>query len=255
MTNRLMMSVAAAALITGTGFVYAQGTGGGMSQGGAVSQSAPSSSPMNHETGGASGTKGSESDEMKGAPAEKMEGGKNQRAQDGSMGQKSKSTSSEMNEGARGGTKDGTKGGAKDLKAERPDSKTNSAQSREGMNSKEGMPKEGMSKESTSAQSRSGSNESRTTGNAATSATAAPPAEKRSEIASAIKSEKVEEVTHVNFNIAVGTAIPAEVRFHPLPARIVEIYPEWRGYDFILVNGRYIIVRPQTREIVYIIEG
>ena len=49
--------------------------------------------------------------------------------------------------------------------------------------------------------------------------------------------------------------MPATVRFHPLPPRIVEIYPEWRGYEVILVHGRYIIVRPQTHEIVYIIEG
>jgi hypothetical protein len=59
----------------------------------------------------------------------------------------------------------------------------------------------------------------------------------------------------VNFNISVGTAVPASVHFHPLPPRIVEIYPEWRGYEVILVHGRYVIVRPQTREIVYIIEG
>jgi hypothetical protein len=35
----------------------------------------------------------------------------------------------------------------------------------------------------------------------------------------------------------------------------VEIYPEWRGYEVIFVHGQYVIVRPQTREIVYIIEG
>ncbi|WP_366521463.1 DUF1236 domain-containing protein [Tardiphaga sp.] len=95
----------------------------------------------------------------------------------------------------------------------------------------------------------------KTTGNAATSVAAAPPAEKRSEITTAIKQEKVEEVTNVNFNISIGTAVPASVRYHPLPPRIVEIYPEWRGYDFIVVRGKYIILRPQTREIVYIIEG
>jgi len=97
--------------------------------------------------------------------------------------------------------------------------------------------------------------DSKTTGNAPTSATAAPPAEKRTQITSAIKQEKVEEVTNVNFNLSIGTAVPAGVRYHPLPSRIVEIYPEWRGYDFILVHGRYIILRPQTHEIVYIIEG
>ena len=97
--------------------------------------------------------------------------------------------------------------------------------------------------------------DSKTTGNAATSATAAPPAEKRAQISSAIKQEKVEEVTNVNFNLSIGTAVPAGVRYHALPSRIVEIYPEWRGYDFILVHGRYIILRPHTHEIVYIIEG
>jgi hypothetical protein len=94
-----------------------------------------------------------------------------------------------------------------------------------------------------------------TTGNAATSATAAPPAEKRTQIVSAIRSEKIQETTNVNFNVSVGAVVPSTVRFHPLPPRIVEIYPEWRGYEVILVSGRYIIVRPKTHEIVYILEG
>jgi hypothetical protein len=105
------------------------------------------------------------------------------------------------------------------------------------------------------AETKPSTSDSKTTGNAATSATAAPPAEKRTQITSAIKQEKVEEVTNVNFNISIGTAVPAGVRYHPLPSRIVEIYPEWRGYEFILVHGRYIILRPHTHEIVYIIEG
>ena len=84
---------------------------------------------------------------------------------------------------------------------------------------------------------------------------AAPPPEKQTQIVSAIKSERIQETTNVNVNVSVGTVLPASVRFHPLPPRIVEIYPEWRGYEVVLVHGRYVIVRPQTREIVYIIEG
>jgi enoyl reductase-like protein len=105
------------------------------------------------------------------------------------------------------------------------------------------------------AESRPSALDSKTTRNAATTATAAAPAEKRTQIISAMKQEKVEEVTNVNFNVSIGTAVPAGVRYHPLPTRIVEIYPEWRGYDFILVHGRYVILRPHTHEIVYIIEG
>jgi hypothetical protein len=78
-----------------------------------------------------------------------------------------------------------------------------------------------------------------------TSATTAPPAEKRTRITSAIKQENVEEVANVNFNLSIGTAV-AGVRYYPMPARIVEIYPEWRGYDFILVHGKYIVLRPRT---------
>ncbi len=94
-----------------------------------------------------------------------------------------------------------------------------------------------------------------TTGAATSGSTAAPPAEKRTQIVSAIKQEKIEEVTNVNFTISIGTTVPSTVRYYPLPSRIVEIYPDWSGYDFILVRGQYIILRARTHEIVYIIEG
>jgi Protein of unknown function (DUF1236) len=107
------------------------------------------------------------------------------------------------------------------------------------------------------AQTKSGTDRNQTTtGNAATSATAAPPAEKRTQIVSAFKSERIEDVgSNVNVNVSIGTRLPDSVRFVPLPPRIVEIYPEWRGYDVVRIHGRYVIVRPETREIVYIIEG
>ena len=95
-----------------------------------------------------------------------------------------------------------------------------------------------------------------TSGSAGSSAkAAAPPPEKRSQIVSVIKSEKIKETTNVNFNISVGTRVPSTVTFYPIPTRVIEIYPEWSGYQVILVNGRYVIVRPETYEIVYIIEG
>jgi hypothetical protein len=92
-------------------------------------------------------------------------------------------------------------------------------------------------------------------GSSSSGAAAAPPPEKRTEIVSSIKQVKVEETTNVNFNISVGVRVPTTVRYHPLPPRIIELYPQWRGYQFILVRGRYIIIAPETHEIVYIIEG
>jgi hypothetical protein len=183
---------------------------------------------MNRDSGGSSGMKGAESNEG-------AKGGMNNAQSKEGMG-KDGSKNAQSKDGM---SKDGMK----------------DAQSKDGMSkdgAKNAQSKDGMSKDSTAAKDgKSGT----TTGNAATSATAAPPAEKRTQITSAIRSEKIQETTNVNFNISVGTRVPTSVRFHPLPPRIVEIYPEWRGYEVILVSGRYIIVRPETHEIVYIIEG
>src|SRR5260221_1458483 len=170
-------------------------------------------------------------------------------------GEKSKSMSSETE----------TKGG-KDMKAEGRDSKTgNTSAEQKGatdskgdrMNAQTKNPADSTKSQATdTTKSPATSTQSQTTtGNAATSAAFAPPAEKRTQIVSAIKTERIQETTNVNFNVTVGATVPANVRFHPLPARIVEIYPEWRGFEVILVHGRYVIVRPRTHEIVYIIEG
>jgi hypothetical protein len=256
MTNRFLISVAAAALIAGTGFANAQGTNReGGAAGGAATQSAPSSEraapsgAMNHDSGATKGAespgmKGSEKSGMKAESNEKMPAAKS--AQDTKMdpkGEKSKSMSSE-NDSAKGGMK------AEGSKTE--GSKAEGTKATEGTKTNGNMNAEGSKANGNmNAQTQNKT----TTGNAATSATAAPPAEKRTQIVSAIKTEKIEETTNVNFNISVGATIPGTVRFHPLSPRIVEIYPEWRGYDVIFVHGQYIIVRPQTHEIVYIIEG
>jgi hypothetical protein len=44
------------------------------------------------------------------------------------------------------------------------------------------------------------------------------------------------------------------VTFHPLPAEIVTVYPEWRGYEFILVRDQIVVINPRTLEIVDVID-
>ena len=257
MTNRLLISAAVAALIAGTGFANAQGTGmsrEGTSGGAATQQTAPStggaaSGTMNRDSG-TSGMKGAESNEK--APSSKS-AQDTQSTKGENKGEKSKSMSSETQ----------TKG-SKDMKAEGRDKSGNmnaetkgAADSKSGkMNAQTQNPPGAKSGDmNAQTQSPAGAKSQTTTGSAATSAIAAPPPEKQTQIVSAIKTEKIQETTNVNFNISVGAVVPSTVRFHPVPARIVEIYPEWRGFEVILVLGRYVIVRPRTHEIVYIIEG
>jgi len=201
--------------------------------------------------GAETGTKGAEHGTKASDSTDKM-APPSKSAQDSNrmQGEKSKSMHSETDS-----TKDSAKG-SKEMKAEGRDSKTGTTtgQNREGQSGNMNAQTKGTT-DTKSGTAATDTKSQSTTGNAATSATAAPPAEKRTQIVSAIKSEKIQETTNVNFNVAVGTVVPSGVRFHPLPSRIVEIYPEWRGYEVILVHGRYVIVRPQTHEIVYIIEG
>jgi len=278
MTNRFLISAAVAALIAGTGFANAQGTGnqGTGNQGTGMSREAPSagstaqpsapssdrggsaSGTVHRDSGGAAGMKGAESTDTKrpdssGMKAsesnEKMPASKSAQDTKSPAGEKSKSMSSETE----------TTKGAKDMKAEGRDSKSGgmNAETKGATDSKSGTTNAQTKSpaDTTKSQATDTKSHTTTTGNAATTATVAPPAEKRTQIVSAIKSEKIQETTNVNFNISVGAVVPTSVRFHPLPPRIVEIYPEWRGYEVILVHGRYIIVRPQTHEIVYIIES
>ena len=231
-----MASVAIAALLAATGVAMAQGVNQGGAKGSdspaAVSPKAETAAPMN-----APAAKGAQS-----APDAKHVG---------DVKADGKPKTSEMAPATT----------AKDMKTSAPETKPTADSKRTGEMKPDGTTKAPASATTSkdlktpTAESKPSAPEGKTTGNAATSAVAAPPAEKRTQITSAIKQEKVEEVTNVNFNVSIGTVVPAGVRYHALPSRIVEIYPEWRGYEFILVHGRYVILRPRTHEIIYIIEG
>jgi hypothetical protein len=58
---------------------------------------------------------------------------------------------------------------------------------------------------------------------------------------------------NVNFDVRVGTRIPRSVHFVALPPDIVRIVPQYRGFNYFLVEDEIVIVDPHTLEIVAII--
>jgi hypothetical protein len=68
-----------------------------------------------------------------------------------------------------------------------------------------------------------------------------------------LRGSNAPRVTNVNFSVSVGTVIPASVHFVALPPVLVEIFPEWRGYDYIIVDDQIVILEPHTRKIVTIL--
>jgi hypothetical protein len=78
--------------------------------------------------------------------------------------------------------------------------------------------------------------------------------EKKRELHSAVAKLDVKPVTDVSFSVSVGTVVPRTVSLRPLPSTIVEIVPQYRGYDFFVVRDEVVIVEPHTHKIVDVIE-
>ena len=269
MTNRFLISAAAAALIAGTGFANAQGTGMNReapSAGSAAQQSAPSadrgapssSTPMNRDSaseskGGEHGMKSTQS-EQKSMGAEKsqrtedqMKGGKDMKAE-GREGRQDKNMKAEGKED-RGGMKAEQKGGPSGQTtgqgAAQRDQDTTQHRDQKAQGQQDRMNVQGQGAAGTS-------QSTTTTGQAGAAAKLS--SDQRTQITSVIKEQRVQS-TNVNVSLSVGTRIPRDVTFHTLPERVVTIYPEWRGFKFILVKEQIVIVDPNTYEIVAVLES
>ncbi len=219
----MMMSAAAAALVFTTGLAGAQGPGGG-SQG-----AAPNAPPAatSQPSGGAppSGGAMNRGDRPSASDATKSDGLKS--SQSGDRGQR---------EGAQPNQR------AQDTS---PDTKQPNA-------TKADTPSGTKSAPDKAAQDQKA--EPKTTGQAGAGSKIST--EQRTQIRTVIKQQNVKQTTNVNFSISVGTRVPrAGVSFYPLPAQIISIYPDWRGYEYFLVRDEIIVVNPRTLEIVAVLEA
>ncbi|QOZ53482.1 DUF1236 domain-containing protein [Bradyrhizobium arachidis] len=272
MLNRFMISVAALALVAGTGLANAQGTmknesGAGaqpmqhsQSSGGAAERGGSMGKESTHEkgtvgqAGGSSTMKSGASAEEKSSGAAKEEHSgremnknaaeeksgatKSQRMDQRAQGQQDKSKSMSQDT-SKSGAKD-----QKDMKAEgsKSGASTNNAENQKGTETRTNQSAQGKSSTST------------TVGQAGAGAKLST--EQRTQITSVIHEEHVRPVTNVNFSISVGTRIPREgIELHALPSRVVTIYPEWRTYKFVLVKEEIVIINPDTYEIVAVLNA
>jgi hypothetical protein len=72
----------------------------------------------------------------------------------------------------------------------------------------------------------------------------------RTRISESITRLNAKPVTNVNFSLSVGTIVPRDVHFQSLPADVVEIVPQYRGYNFVVVRDDIVIVEPSSYKIV-----
>jgi hypothetical protein len=239
--NKLMIAVATAALIAGTSAVFAQQQGG--APGGApAGQMAPKSTGGGQTTGqpATPGTVHNGTAETK--------GGKNATEERGEQIKPNRTGEAQPNRNRE------TTGQAP--QNERRENRT------EGNKATSGATEERRLDQNRATEERGRDNDrNRTTtgqgaapnkGNVAVNITA----EKRTQIHQVFTKERsAPRVDRVDFDLAVGTAVPRSVRFVSVPSTIIAIEPSWRGYDYFMVGEQIVIVDPRSMEIVAIIDA
>jgi hypothetical protein len=74
--------------------------------------------------------------------------------------------------------------------------------------------------------------------------------QQRSRVSQSFARLNVQPLRNVNFSVSVGTVVPRDVHLQTVPADIVEIVPQYRGYSFFAVRDEIVIVDPATYKIV-----
>jgi hypothetical protein len=264
--NRLLLAVAAAALIAGTGGTFAQqelNTGKEKAAPSTQTKPSPGAVPQSRSQQG-SGQQGgrlgqSEHSQTSGqAPAS---AGGNQPAVQRKAGEKVGEKAGELKAGEKAienkageTTRQNTGQTERTNRGDRERSTTGQAAPGE---RRENVERDRVQTDRDRVQG--GRNENRTTtegreGRSSTNVTVELSSEQRTRIHDVIIRERsAPRVANVEFSLEIGTRVPRTVRLLRVPISIIEIEPRWRGFEYFLVGDEIVIVDPNRMEIVAVI--
>ncbi len=254
--SRLLISAAAAALIAGASVAVAQQQE--QPRGVPAQKVAPKSptgeragEPANRAAPGRSATQQGAADSNRNSPVEQREGNKPNRARELQSGDRKETTGQapqNENRGRRETTGQAPQNERRDSDRKEPDRATdektrdqNRATGERGRNNERDRSTVGQG-----AAPSKGPNSS-------LSVNITP--EKRTRIHDVfIKERSTPRVDHVDFDLSVGTPVPRSVRVVAVPREIIEIEPQWRGYEYFMVGDQVVIVDPRSMEIVAVLD-
>jgi Protein of unknown function (DUF1236) len=237
MKTKLLVSVAMAALIAGTAGALAQeekgGAPAGAKPGAAQHQTAPAGAggAMQHsQTPGAAQLQGkpeggaAEQHSVQGGPAEERSNANAQRG-------------AQENQPGKAGVN------AQEHAQTQPGGKTEeNAQTQE----------RNKTQENAQTQEKSGQSQQNAAANKASSGKSVQLNDnQRTQIKNiVVKDTNVARVDHVDFSVNIGVAVPRSVHVAVLPTDVVEIVPEYRGFEYVIVGEQLLIIDPNTMLIV-----
>jgi hypothetical protein len=77
--------------------------------------------------------------------------------------------------------------------------------------------------------------------------------QQRTQIVERLRRDRSVLNQNINIQVNIGQRLPPRVRARPLPPDIVEIAPQYRGYQYTVVEDEVVIVHPRTHEVVDVI--
>jgi Protein of unknown function (DUF1236) len=229
MKRTFLIGVAAGALLAGANIASAQTMERGGAGGGAEQRGGAAAEQRGGGAGGGMEQRGQAQEQMKGTTGQAQQG---QRAQDQQGGQQDQRAQDQ-------------KGGQQDQRAQdRQDQQGQRAQDRQDQQGQRAQDRQDQQGQRAQDAQRGGGD-----------AKAKLSTEQRTKIReTVIRSSNAPRVTNVNFSISVGTTVPRTVRFAPLPPILVEVYPDWRSYEYFIVQEQIVIVEPGSLRIVAVLD-
>jgi len=86
-------------------------------------------------------------------------------------------------------------------------------------------------------------------------ATAGLSSDQKTKLRDIVKGGTLQSVNRAAFPLTVGTKVPRSVRIYGVPQSIIAIAPQYRGFDYVVVDNKLLIIDPHTLQIVYVLPG
>jgi hypothetical protein len=78
--------------------------------------------------------------------------------------------------------------------------------------------------------------------------------EQKTKVISAFGGHRVAPARDIGVAVNVGVVVPRSVHFYPMPEEIVTIVPDYRGYEYFMIDDSHVaIVDPDSLEVVDVI--
>jgi Protein of unknown function (DUF1236) len=236
MRNKLLATVAVAAVVGFGGFAAAQGQMGGGNTGASGAASGATSGTTQERSGGMSGT-------QSGSKALSPSGTQS--------GNPSRNQSAQEKSGAQGENSGMQQKGAQQEPGLQKNQRGAQDQRGNNLNHAQQQPRGTTTERNATDQNgRNGVNVGERGGRGGSVQLSE---DQRTQIKTIIGRERGPRLGNADFDVRVGTRIPRTVHYAVLPPDIVQIVPEYRGFNYFLVQDEIVIVDPSTLEIVAII--